>query len=77
MSSIIELAEEILEDFNPAFPSSCCASKAIQLAQIAKAKQEQREKDAILAENICHGIPVCGIENWEIAEMIAKAIRKE
>jgi len=42
-----------------------------------QAKQEQREKDAILAENICHGIPVCGIENWEIAGIIAKAIREE
>jgi len=40
-----------------------------------KARKEQREKDATLAENICHGIPVCGIENWEIAGIIAKAIR--
>lgn len=44
--------------------------------ELENAKAEQREKDAELAGNICHGLPGSVQCDWELCGIIAKAIRE-
>jgi len=46
-------------------------------ALIEQARLEQQEKDAEIAENICHGVFVCDASDYELSGIIAKAIREE